>query len=569
MKKIKKEILKNKTEIIIVTLITTIALILRIIAVKNYGSIWMDELYSWDFSNQDSVLKTVVISAKEDVHLPFYFILLHFWIKLFSDNSECMRYCTLLFSIPFIPAIYIVGKNIFNKTTGYIACIFVTLSTFCIYYFTEIRFYGIIFVLTLLSSYFHTKISENFNSKDGKSYIVFQTIYNYTFPFAVLFFIIQVLTGIFFGIKQKGKNVYKLLKTYTYTFLFSIGGFVLVLYNMLALRKNIFSFQINNYDFSFKIIFDIIENFFTSSNGILISQNFNTYKNLSDYFSNPKSLILVFIPMIIGLSFLIRGMITKDKRVNLFLIPTYIFVIIILILGSLSIVSVQTRYFCMIYPIVILCMCFGFSLLKNWIVSLIFFILLLQLNFLFLITEERTVFNLHRQDNIMTGYCARDVWDIKDDDLIISPFSGRKMYYYIKKGKFIDFSIDEALLLKNKKSGLFYFGEDYYNLNKNNIRDYLMYNGLNNIPEKTYEDNLVEIFNNMKKGQRLFVLIFFENLLAAPKDEGVNEYNYKKVDMLPFTIGKALRDTLIIADKHLKYLENIDDNCRIRVFEKQ
>ncbi len=567
--KIKEEVLKNKTDIIIVSLITIIAIVLRIITVKNYGSIWMDELYSWDFSNQDSIFKTIVISAKEDVHLPFYFILLHFWIKLFGDNSECMRYCTLLFSIPLIPAIYIVGKNIFNKTTGYIACIFVTLSTFCVYYCTEIRFYGIIFVLALLSNYFHTKITENFNSKDEKLYIVFQTIYNYTFPLAVLFFIIQALTGAFYSIKQNSDNFFKLLKTYAYTFLFSIGGFAFVGYNVIKLNSNIFSFQKNNFDFSFKIIYDIIENFFTSSNYIIISQDFNTYKNFSDYISSARTIFLVLIPMIIGLCFLIRGMITKEKKANLFLIPTYIFVILIFILGSLSLVSVQTRYLCMIYPIVILCMCFGFSLLKNKILSFVFFFLLLQLNFLFLITEERTIFNLHRQDNNMVGYCARDVWDIKDDDLIISPCSGRKMYYYIKKGKFIDFSIDEALLLKNKKSGLFYFGEDYYNLNKNNIRDYLMYNGLNDIPEKAYEDNLVEIFNTMKKGQRLFVYIFFENLLTTPREEGIDEYNYNEVDMLPFTIGKALRDTLIIADKHLKYLGNVDDYCRLRVYEKQ
>ncbi len=64
--KIKEEVLKNKTDIIIVSLITIIAIVLRIITIKNYGSIWMEELYSWDFSNQDSVLKTIVISAKEE-----------------------------------------------------------------------------------------------------------------------------------------------------------------------------------------------------------------------------------------------------------------------------------------------------------------------------------------------------------------------------------------------------------------------------------------------------------------------------------------------------------------------
>ena len=79
--KIKEEVLKNKTDIIIVSLITIIAIVLRIITIKNYGSIWMDELYSWDFSNQDSIFKTIVMSAKEDVHLPFYFILFDFNYK--------------------------------------------------------------------------------------------------------------------------------------------------------------------------------------------------------------------------------------------------------------------------------------------------------------------------------------------------------------------------------------------------------------------------------------------------------------------------------------------------------
>ena len=68
----------------------------------------------------------------------------------------------------------------------------------------------------------------------------------------------------------------------------------------------------------------------------------------------------------------------------------------------------------------------------------------------------------------------------------------------------------------------------------------------------------------------LFVLIFFENLMPNPRDRGINEYNYKsgEIELLPFVISKALRDTVLISEKHLKYIENKNDYCNIRVFEK-
>lgn len=563
------EFLKKNKDIIIVILITFVALCLRLIVIKNYGSVWFDELYSWDYANQDTILETIFTSIQEDVHLPLYFILLHIWVKIFNDSADCMRYLTLILSLPLFPVIFLAGKNIFNKTTGYLACIFACVSCFCAYYCVEIRFYGLVFLFSLLTAYFNTNLLDKYSKKSSALYITFQTLLNYTFPHGVILFAINFVMGIIYKIKFNKDNLFKTINAYLIALLLSMGAFAINIYNSVALSNSIFSFQKDNFSFSFNIILEILESFFTSSNHAIISQDFNDYTNFAALTDSIQSIILVFIPLIIGTFFLIKGMFTKNKKVILFLIPCLIYSVLIIILGHFRIVTAQTRYFCMAYPIIILCMCYGFSLIKNKLISITIFLIFLQLNILYIFLEPRTVYNLQRPDNADLNYCINDVWKIKKDDLILAPFAGKKMMYYIKNGTFIDFCINEAILEKDKKSGLFYFGDDFYKLNSDNIDDYIIYDALNDIPQKTYEENLKSIFDNMKKGQRLFLIIFFENLVPHPYDRGIDENNYKDTDTMPLVIGKVLRDSILISEKYLNPLENKDNWCSVRVYEKQ
>ena len=70
---------EHKVETALVFVMTIFALILRIIALLNFGDLWVDELYSKYFSSQGNAFDITKALFKEDFHVPFYFVLLHYW----------------------------------------------------------------------------------------------------------------------------------------------------------------------------------------------------------------------------------------------------------------------------------------------------------------------------------------------------------------------------------------------------------------------------------------------------------------------------------------------------------
>ena len=95
MEKIKEYLKNNYRETAIVAIITFFALILRLIMLQNYGDLWLDELYSWYFASQNNVIDTVLELVKQDIHMPLYFVILHFWTRLFGQSDVAMHSCTL------------------------------------------------------------------------------------------------------------------------------------------------------------------------------------------------------------------------------------------------------------------------------------------------------------------------------------------------------------------------------------------------------------------------------------------------------------------------------------------
>ena len=117
------------------------------------------------FQTKDSVFDVVKSLYVEDLHTPLYFILLHFWIKIFGQNDTMMRLLGFIPSFLAVPFSFYIGKKLFNKKCGYFASIMLAISPFAIYYSTELRFYGILFFLALLSSFFFVE----FINKEDKN----------------------------------------------------------------------------------------------------------------------------------------------------------------------------------------------------------------------------------------------------------------------------------------------------------------------------------------------------------------------------------------------------------------
>ena len=89
-----------------------VAFILRLISANNFGDFCLDELVSWYFASFDSVFQTIIEAFKQDVHAPLFYIILHFWIKIFSSDDLSQRICKILTTLPLIPLAYIFAKDI-------------------------------------------------------------------------------------------------------------------------------------------------------------------------------------------------------------------------------------------------------------------------------------------------------------------------------------------------------------------------------------------------------------------------------------------------------------------------
>ena len=100
MDKIINYLKQNRKEYIIVALIFILAIALRLICLNNFGALRYDELFSWYFAKQNSFIDTIKYAVNQDIYMPLYFVLLHFWIKLFGDEANIMRYLSFILSLP-------------------------------------------------------------------------------------------------------------------------------------------------------------------------------------------------------------------------------------------------------------------------------------------------------------------------------------------------------------------------------------------------------------------------------------------------------------------------------------
>ena len=192
----------NKKEFAAILTISVFALILRLISLLYAGDLSTDEIYSYYFSDKNSLFDVVKSLYIEDLHTPLYFILLHFWIKIFNifglgENDAVMRLLGFIPAFLAVPFSFYIGKKLFNKKTGYFASIMLAISPFAIYYTTELRFYGTAFFFALLSSYFFVEYinsvnnNENTRQKNYKTALVISNLallYTFNISFVFIFF---------------------------------------------------------------------------------------------------------------------------------------------------------------------------------------------------------------------------------------------------------------------------------------------------------------------------------------------------------------------------------------------
>ena len=205
-------------------------------------SFWRDEAFTY-FLAKKNVLEIITLSLKE-FNPPLYYILLHFWMRLFGESEISLRTFSLIFywliiyvAITFLTEILKVDvRKRFLYFIFYI--LFFIVNPFLTYYAFEARNYTFFAFLATLSYY-------SFYKKNYKVYFFATTLGLYTHYFMLFVIFSQLFFN--FLVKKKGRRYEIINKVIFKPLLIFLPWFFFVL-----IQKNLFaaSFWIQRINFN-------------------------------------------------------------------------------------------------------------------------------------------------------------------------------------------------------------------------------------------------------------------------------------------------------------------------------
>lgn len=183
----------KSNEIKILVAVTTIGVILRIIAL-NQHDFWFDEAFTYHIARLP--LSELLQAALSDNNPPLYYLLVHFVLKL-SSNEIILRLPSFIASIASIILIYALLKKLINRQAGLIASALFSVSPLVIYIGTEARLHSLATLLSIGLVFSFYLLLKKPDFKAILTFFMVSTLALYTQYYILLLFIpftIYVLT---------------------------------------------------------------------------------------------------------------------------------------------------------------------------------------------------------------------------------------------------------------------------------------------------------------------------------------------------------------------------------------
>src|SRR2546425_3307417 len=104
---------------------------------------WLDEAESVAHARL-GVRSLLHVLDGGDPNMGLYYVLLHFWIRIFGESESAVRGLSVLFGVLAVPAIYLVGARLFGRAAGLVAALLLAVNAFFIQYAQEARSYSLV-----------------------------------------------------------------------------------------------------------------------------------------------------------------------------------------------------------------------------------------------------------------------------------------------------------------------------------------------------------------------------------------------------------------------------------------
>ncbi len=179
---------------LVVAALVAVALALR---VPNLGrAYWVDEGISVGIASHP--LSQLPRLLREDGSPPVFYVILHFWIRLFGTSPEATHLLPLIVSLACVPLAYWSATQLFDRRAGIAAAALFATNPFLGWYSTETRMYPLVVALTIVGITFAWRAVRERSWTDGIWGVAAFTLLLYTHDWGI--YLTAVTALVLFGL---------------------------------------------------------------------------------------------------------------------------------------------------------------------------------------------------------------------------------------------------------------------------------------------------------------------------------------------------------------------------------
>lgn len=535
-----KGIKSNKIFLSVVfCLILLIATVFRLACLNKIDGLWYDELVMYNQAVQSSLKEVILYALVDDVHLPLYQVLLHYWAKLFSFSDFSLRSFSAVCGILAVVFSFFIGKTIKSNFVGFILMGLFAINSFLIYYSQEVRMYELLAMFSTLNLLCCANIyKENAKKIWYLFWIVSTTGLILTYTISILYVMIQVVFLLFFKRKE-----------------FVIPTVILIVLNLpiifyLILFKEKFANFVTGFYSDWSSLFVVLQNFFTPK---LVGVSNNPIHYIQQFVQNFKfvDFIFVVIPIVIAIYFITKAM--RNEKIARFIFAfAGLFLLAEIVAFIFTDFKILSRYLIIILPNMLTLIALGAKDYKNKL-SIILISSLLLISFAYLVYSPRASYKLGREGYLPIVKMLKDN-KIQDNDIVF--VWNRKEVL----SKYLDKKITVLSVLKDiaYKSEYVFANQDKLNkstseIKKDILKDYFA----SKTPAKNTEILMAFVISHMKPEQKIMLVTngYFEGFnqeefyKQIQNDKTFSEFTFNNL----MTI-KAILDLKYICNHSLTYV---------------
>ena len=138
----------------------------------------------------------------EDVNVPLYTLLLHFWLQIFGTGIETVRSLSIIFFVLTLPVLYQLAKESSNSNVAILTICLFALSPFVTWYSAEARTYTLFVLLATLSNLYFLRMVRTDGGK-GKLGYTLSTLFGLYTHFFFMFLAATQLVYVFYKTASK------------------------------------------------------------------------------------------------------------------------------------------------------------------------------------------------------------------------------------------------------------------------------------------------------------------------------------------------------------------------------